>query len=316
MSRIDIRTPEAWRAYDFWNGVIAIVIPLALAGLWFAGVMPPVGACCSSANIAAKAPVVAAGPIPAALVASEVSLVSADGKVTLKGKIADDRTREELVAQARRAFGTDNVIDRLEIVPGRGPLPWIGSAKEVLGDLHEIPAPASLAANSSLVTLSGAVETEADKQMRGARARQLFGDSVTIVNGLTVRAPKVIVAAGPSALPRIDCGTLTKGAQIEFPTGSAELTDAGKAVLDSIAPCIVEGSWEVGGHTDTVGSADTNQPLSLKRALAAVEYLKLSKGSAISLKAAGYGASEPLFDNTTEESRAKNRRLTFKRIAN
>jgi hypothetical protein len=194
MSRIDIRTREAWRAYDFWNGIIALTIPAVLAGLWLTGVTPPPGTCCNGAITAARGPVVAPGPIPAALVSAEVSLAWADGKVTLKGKIADDRTREELVAQARRVFGIDNVLDRLEIVPGRGALPWIGAVRQIFGDLRELSPPASLAANASLVTLGGAVETEADKEMRGVRARQLFGDGVTIVNGLSVRAPK---AAAP-----------------------------------------------------------------------------------------------------------------------
>lgn len=318
MSRIDIRTPGAWRSYDFWSGMIALSIPLTLAGLWFAGVTPPMSSCCGGvSSVAVKAPAVA-GPAPAALVASEVAFALADGKVTLKGKIADDRTREELVAQARRAFGTDNVIDRLEIVPGRAPLAWIGSAKQILGDFRDMPAPASITTGSSLVTLTGAVESEGEKDVRGARARQLFGDGVTIANGITVRAPKATqgAAAVPAALPKIDCTSLTRGAQIEFPTGSADLTDGGKAVLDGLAPCIVDGSWEVGGHTDDVGSAGTNEPLSLKRALAAVEYLKQSKGKGIALKAKGYGASEPVFDNDSDDNRAKNRRLTFKRAAN
>ena len=318
MSRIDIRTPDAWRSYDFWSGMIALAIPLTLAGLWFAGVTPPLSSCCGGLSPAAvKAPAVA-GSVPAALVASEVTFASDGGKVTLKGKIGDDRIREELIAQARRAFGTDNVVDRLEVVPGRAPLAWIGFAKQIFADFHDMPAPASIVTGNSLVTLTGAVESEGEKDVRGARARQLFGDGVTIANGIVVHPPKVALApvVVPVAVPKIDCTTLTKGAQIEFPTGSAELTESGKSVLDGLAPCIVDGSWELGGHTDDTGSAETNEQLSLKRALAAVEYLKQSKGGGISLKAKGYGSSEPAFDNDSDENRAKNRRLTFKRAVN
>ena len=41
MSRIDVRTPDAWRSYDLWSGIISLLIPLTLAGLWFGGVTPP-----------------------------------------------------------------------------------------------------------------------------------------------------------------------------------------------------------------------------------------------------------------------------------
>ena len=62
MSRIDIRTPGAWRSYDFWSGMIALSIPLTLAGLWFAGVTPPMSSCCGGvSSVAVKAPAVA-GP--------------------------------------------------------------------------------------------------------------------------------------------------------------------------------------------------------------------------------------------------------------
>ena len=110
MRRIDVRTPGAWRSYDLWSGILALLFPLALAVLWAAGVSPPFQSCCAPAKVAAVAPVVAARPAPAAvappapvaLVQPDVEFISADGKVTLKGRNADDRTREVLVSDARR----------------------------------------------------------------------------------------------------------------------------------------------------------------------------------------------------------------------
>ena len=92
------------------------------------------------------------------------------------------------------------------------------------------------------------------------------------------------------------------------------MTDEGKAALDAIAPCLTDGKWEIGGHTDNVGSNEVNQPLSWRRAGAALEYLRKSKGEATALKAVGYGAIDPIAGNDTDEGRAKNRRLTFKQI--
>ena len=179
MRRIDIRTPGAWRSFDFWSGIIALSIPLALAGLWIAGVTPPMSSCCGVGGNAAQAP---------------------------------------------------------------------------------------------------------------------------------------LKAAAGSAAAKIDCATITNGAQIAFATGSAELTGEGKAELDAIAPCLTAGKWEIGGHTDNAGSNEVNQPLSWRRAAAAVEYLRQSKGEATPLKAVGYGAIDPIAANDTDDGRAKNRRLTFKQI--
>ncbi len=69
---------------------------------------------------------------------------------------------------------------------------------------------------------------------------------------------------------------------------------------------------EIGGHTDNVGSDAKNLVLSLERAKAIVEYL-ISKGiSNDRLVAKGYGAEEPIEENTTDEGRQKNRRTEVK----
>ena len=257
----------------------------------------------------APAPAPAVAPV-AALVAPEVEFAAADGKITLKGKIADERTKDVLLSEARRTFGDGNVIDKIEIVSGRGPLAWIGSTRQLLSDFRDMPAPASIAAGAGVVTLTGVVDSEAVKDLRGKQARAHFGEGVTIANAIMVKPPKV---AQPDAV-KIDCATITRGAQVAFATGSAELTEEGKAALDSIAPCLTDGKWEIGGHTDNAGSNEVNQPLSWRRAAAAVEYLRQSKGEATPLKAVGYGAIDPIAANDTDDGRARNRRLTFKKI--
>jgi OmpA-OmpF porin, OOP family len=66
---------------------------------------------------------------------------------------------------------------------------------------------------------------------------------------------------------------------------------------------------EVAGHTDSVGSDEHNMDLSQRRAEAVRAYL-IGKGvSADRLIAKGYGESQPVADNDTEEGRFKNRRV-------
>lgn len=66
---------------------------------------------------------------------------------------------------------------------------------------------------------------------------------------------------------------------------------------------------EVAGHTDSRGSDEYNMKLSQRRVDAVRHYL-VSKGIAADrLFAKGYGESQPVADNATDEGRFKNRRV-------
>ena len=69
---------------------------------------------------------------------------------------------------------------------------------------------------------------------------------------------------------------------------------------------------EIRGHTDGHGSIEYNQRLSENRAKAVVDYL-VSKGVYVKrLHYKGFGKTQPIDTNTTEEGRAHNRRVEFK----
>lgn len=98
---------------------------------------------------------------------------------------------------------------------------------------------------------------------------------------------------------------------IYFKTASSDLVEASKQSLDVIAQYLnaSDGTYEVQGHTDSVGSEANNMKLSQKRAQSVVDYL-ISKGvNGSRLKAVGYGESQPKYDNNTADGRAQNRRI-------
>jgi OmpA-OmpF porin, OOP family len=69
---------------------------------------------------------------------------------------------------------------------------------------------------------------------------------------------------------------------------------------------------EIAGHTDNYGSDEYNQSLSQRRADAVREYL-ISKGvNADSLRATGYGESQPVASNDNDFGREQNRRVEFR----
>lgn len=69
---------------------------------------------------------------------------------------------------------------------------------------------------------------------------------------------------------------------------------------------------ELNAHTDNVGSDHFNQELSEKRAHSVVEYLISIGIDATRLVPQGFGKTQPVADNGTDEGRALNRRVEFK----
>jgi outer membrane protein OmpA-like peptidoglycan-associated protein/tetratricopeptide (TPR) repeat protein len=72
---------------------------------------------------------------------------------------------------------------------------------------------------------------------------------------------------------------------------------------------------EISGHTDNVGNDEINQTLSENRAKSVYQYLITNKIDASRLVYKGYGKTQPIAPNTTEEDRKKNRRTEFKIIS-
>lgn len=69
---------------------------------------------------------------------------------------------------------------------------------------------------------------------------------------------------------------------------------------------------EISGHTDSRGSDSHNQVLSQNRAKAVVEYLSKNGIDVKRLEFAGYGETQPMATNDTDEGRQENRRTEFK----
>lgn len=103
---------------------------------------------------------------------------------------------------------------------------------------------------------------------------------------------------------------------IRFAHGSADIDPASLDLLDAVAKIMVNTKsitkLTVEGHTDTTGEPAANQPLSEERALAVKKYLEGKGVEPERLASRGFGSSQPVDTNDTEEGRAKNRRVEFK----
>jgi len=99
---------------------------------------------------------------------------------------------------------------------------------------------------------------------------------------------------------------------IHFDTAKADILPNSEATLNEIMKLMQQDSAlkvSVEGHTDNQGSPVANQTLSEKRAQAVVKWLTQHGVASGRLTAKGFGPTHPIADNSTEDGRAKNRRV-------
>lgn len=99
---------------------------------------------------------------------------------------------------------------------------------------------------------------------------------------------------------------------ITFDTNQATIKDGFKPVLTSVAKVIREYNKtmvQVYGYTDNTGSAATNNALSLRRANAVSNFLRLQGVNANRLVTDGLGSENPIASNATAAGREQNRRV-------
>lgn len=101
-------------------------------------------------------------------------------------------------------------------------------------------------------------------------------------------------------------------ASVSFASGSAAIDPRLHPTLDKIAGTLNEypaSTIRVIGHTDSVGSAQSNLDLSGRRAAAVADYLSQRGVQRNRMVTEGRGEAEPIADNATEAGRAQNRRV-------
>ena len=236
----------------------------------------------------------------------ESSAVFADGILALSGAIGAEEQRAQLLAAAG-AIDPANIVDELTLDVGAAPSPVnidrlavvieamptnlvSGSASLVGGDLGlegVVRSAESRTALEQLGTTSGVVVELSDRPVADDAGAQGLEDELN-----------VFVSSNP----------------IQFEPSSIELTAEANAVLEQVAARALRLAGTdivVVGHTDTDGSADDNQLLSLGRATVVRDALVALGLEDASLSAEGRGAAEPVFADDGSEDKAASRRVEF-----
>lgn len=113
---------------------------------------------------------------------------------------------------------------------------------------------------------------------------------------------------------------LTLNGGVLFDSGSVEIKDEAKEVLDQVGKILdryAGGQVEIEGHTDNVPMSgakySNNDELSSGRALSVFNYLlSVTDLDPANLKHTGRGEYMPIADNSTPEGRSRNRRVEIK----
>ena len=99
---------------------------------------------------------------------------------------------------------------------------------------------------------------------------------------------------------------------ITFGTGSAAIKPSFGPTLDRVAESLIKNNntyIDVRGHTDSVGTTESNMALSRRRAQTVGQALVSRNVQKIRIATEGFGESEPVADNGTVQGRALNRRV-------
>lgn len=126
-----------------------------------------------------------------------------------------------------------------------------------------------------------------------------------------------VESSGEAASLIDELNAVTDAKPVSFATNSAIIESDDLATLDAVTALLIASpdvQIEVGGHTDDVGAPEANQTLSQARAESVVKYLVENGVPASQVAPAGYGPTQPIADNSSEQGRAANRRIDFREV--
>lgn len=245
-----------------------------------------------------------------------IARLSAEGAVTLSGRLTDERTRDAVKSIAQANFGPDAVTMSARLdpdLPGGWPLRALLAA-DVLGFLNE--GTVRMQADRLEITGVSGMQDVSDRISR-LLAEKLGSRGVFSMDVSYDEAFDPVAQMPTPARCRDWISEIVAERKITFEPGSTTISGESADILDEIAAVLRDCgrmSMEVAGHTDSQGRLETNMRLSQQRAESVIAGL-LARGTLVSeFVAKGYGPEFPIADNSTEAGREANRRIEFSLI--
>jgi OOP family OmpA-OmpF porin len=229
--------------------------------------------------------------------------------VTLSGYVPDNNVHAAIVQAATRKFFSEKVVDNLKESVG-APAGFAAAVVPALGALSRL-------STGTLVVADREVKLSGDAFYDGAATQLRAGLGKDFPQVFQYKAD---VTVKPAAAPvdstvcqQLFSDLLVKG-KIRFESGRTNIDPDSTGLLDRLIETALRcptTTIEIAGHTDSDGEDAANQALSEKRAQAVVDYLVKAGLPAARFSAVGYGSTQPVADNESDEGKAQNRRIEF-----
>ncbi len=231
--------------------------------------------------------------------------------VVLTGYVPDSRTKSEVLDLAARYFEGERVEDRL--AEGLGaPADFLAAIRAGFHTLARLAPGGEFVLSGSGLTVKGAALFDFARGEIAAELARLLPASFRAQPeiGVLPLPPPITLSPECQLLYNQE---LARGT-VRFRSGSADLSDESRAIVDRLTVVTlrcVNARIEVGGHTDTDGSFQSNAELSRRRSETVAAYMVRAGVPAERLEPVGYGQTVPVAPNDTAENKAKNRRIEF-----
>jgi len=239
-----------------------------------------------------------------------------NGRVMLSGTVTSEAHKQTLLQAAVRAFDQQSVTDEIVVeqvqvvsADNDRAVAVLASAIDYFDDA--IDANASLSGEE--FSFNALMELEEDTEPLLAVGQSAVDAGLTLTGAIEARQMSL---SKEVSLLQAEIDSLREEIRenVVFESGRADLDFTAKQTLDKVVDAMNRYQRpvvEVAGHTDDSGPDDANQKLSLFRATAVLEYLKLSGIDGLRLRAFGFGESSPIATNATEVGKKQNRRVEF-----
>ena len=228
--------------------------------------------------------------------------------LTLTGYVPDNNVHAALVGAAGRKFFNEKVVGNIKASLG-APSGFANAVVPALGALSRL-------STGTLVVLDREVKLSGDA-FYDAAAAQIRAGLKDFPQGWQFKAD---ISVKPASAPvdgtvcqQLFSGLLAKG-KIRFDSGRATIDPDSAGLLDRLIETALRcpsANIEIAGHTDADGEDGFNQALSEKRAQAVTDFLVKAGLPAERFTAMGYGSTQPVASNDTDEGKAQNRRIDF-----
>jgi len=229
--------------------------------------------------------------------------------LTLTGYVPDNNVHAAVAAAAGRKFTNEKVVDNLKASIG-APSGFVSAVVPALGALSRLST-GTLVVTDREVKLSGdALFDAAVPQIRAGLARD-FPEGWQVNADISVKPAAAPVDS--TVCQQLFSDVMAK-TRIRFEPGRAAIDTDSAGLLDRLIETAMRcptADIEIAGHTDSDGDVGFNLALSEKRAQAVMDYLVKAGLPAARFTATGYGSSQPIASNDTDEGKAQNRRIDF-----